>query len=1276
MAYGGKVFNQIAPNALPDKVSEPDHRVNKTLKPVSRDNANIEAEKGETAFILDKEGLPAHYKIGGKRHSKGGTPLNVPDDTFIFSDTKSMVIKDLNVLSQFGETKPKTPAKIAEKYDLNQYRKVLSDKHTDDLQRQTAEKMIENYTMILGKLALVQESMKGFPQGIPMIAQPYMIMNNIKPEDILPQPSDENAEESAEGQFSNPEEEMMESQQGMMQQPPMDQGMMPPMEGGPGMAYGGVSRNPFSYNPLQKYVYGSGGSTKRKVRILSLPNYAKGGSPIQPMTWTEFLDSMGVKDSNIRNYDPKKGLMYATEDDKYFFDWHNNSEYNRIGFGQRDENKKLKPVDYSSYANEYENYKNLKLDMLVDTYNSLFWDPKKQDYSGMNEEKYPDLQVPDGTSDTTVSDVRSMLLGRYGVPYDDSRTPQQTIDALLSESKKIGRMSNNDFVRHMSVVGKSGVNSYTEPVEFTSVYPKAEDMGYGDSQFTTPLFVDYANGKKYLNIDDDPWTNPEPRTFNIEFPDRNYDSSKGYIRWDDYQYFPKPTYNYQSLPVNYDEKGQPIMSASDFPGGVIQPNTYYDFPGSPSENIYNQKVKLNKISEQNIANLQRDLPEYTFGPWVYSGTGPTHNAYRDLWATDPNFFYSDRNQNKEIQPWCPTCSDVGGADFNADNDFLYMTYYPHDYSDPSQIERLIETQGEPDINYELRRIPTYMMDKGKAHQSGFTYRRINLADKANTDSKGADFYFKDYGTFGNRDFVFDDTDASYQKAPTSEYQLPQGYSWKRVPSTSTNNPLGYEEVMVPSYEVEEEVKPKFQQAPNFKIGGSTRRLSRYGNGGTKSSKDTYDYVQEWIKQYIDKANQKKFTKWIPPTILDPKLRTRYAEQDPRRPGTGYHIYGDPEVESNWEEFKQRHAWYFKDTLNKPDMTIEEFTKADPSDKKRAPGVKAFQKAYNAKAKEYGLPEYFNESGKGVQGTNVDGHYGEHTYSAPSFNKYEEPPAEIIPPVEEKDETYTIEPGADLETDVRPYTPYGWFPQDLINLGVAAGTAIPNIKTYYDPLKFRAPDYATIRENYSPILGAQRIGTEGATAYASKPAAFSMASALAGKSAEAAARHNEEVAKINAGKYDAWSAAVAGVDNENAKYNSLLRQADFDARQLYAKDRLMAKNKKFGTIGAAVNAGLTNAAEIYNLNAMNENFAIDPTTGGLVSYVNPRVFKADKDALMDSRIREFKMWQNSGLGLSTEQIISIIKGKEAGLYSDAMPYINPYDIYHPGIISSGIPTEEE
>jgi hypothetical protein len=32
--------------------------------------------------------------IGGEKHSNGGTPLNVPEGTFVFSDTKKMRIKD------------------------------------------------------------------------------------------------------------------------------------------------------------------------------------------------------------------------------------------------------------------------------------------------------------------------------------------------------------------------------------------------------------------------------------------------------------------------------------------------------------------------------------------------------------------------------------------------------------------------------------------------------------------------------------------------------------------------------------------------------------------------------------------------------------------------------------------------------------------------------------------------------------------------------------------------------------------------------------------------------------------------------------------------------------------------------------------------------------------------------------------------------------------------------------------------------------------------------
>ena len=161
--------------------------VRDTLQPVAREGANLEAEKGETAMV-NIDGIPAHFKIGGKRHSKGGTPLNLPDNSFIFSDTAKMKIKDPMVHAQFGMVPKKsgyTPAEIAKKYDINTFRKILADPNSEDIERKTAEAMISNYNMKLAKLALVQESMKGFPQGIPAVAMPYVMANDINPEELF-----------------------------------------------------------------------------------------------------------------------------------------------------------------------------------------------------------------------------------------------------------------------------------------------------------------------------------------------------------------------------------------------------------------------------------------------------------------------------------------------------------------------------------------------------------------------------------------------------------------------------------------------------------------------------------------------------------------------------------------------------------------------------------------------------------------------------------------------------------------------------------------------------------------------------------------------------------------------------------------------------------------------------------------------------------------------------------------------------------------------------------
>lgn len=213
---------QAAATYIPNKLAKAPVDVRKNLSAVNRDVANIEAEGGETVFIPNKDGGPAHYNIKGPRHFEGGVPLAIPPQSFVFSDTRSMKIKDPALLAEFGMPEKKggyTPAEIAKKYDINTYRKVLADPNSDALQVASAEKMIANYQVKLGKLALIQESIKSFPGGIPAVAMPYLNKYQLDPSLFLPTDPSQTAE-----QPMNPE--MMQSQEmmpemGMPEEMPM-----------------------------------------------------------------------------------------------------------------------------------------------------------------------------------------------------------------------------------------------------------------------------------------------------------------------------------------------------------------------------------------------------------------------------------------------------------------------------------------------------------------------------------------------------------------------------------------------------------------------------------------------------------------------------------------------------------------------------------------------------------------------------------------------------------------------------------------------------------------------------------------------------------------------------------------------------------------------------------------------------------------------------------------------------------------------------------------------
>ena len=204
-AYGGtqntKAVNQLYGNSAymmnmfnGATKGMPEEQYGQTLEPDPRSTAVLEAEKGETLVRKGTNStIPEFFKIGGKRHSEGGTPLSgekATPDSFIYSDTKAMKIKDPAILESFGFAAKKggyTPAKISKKFDLNskELREGLYSEN-DPLRKSTSVLMADNYISNLGKLALVQESQKGFPQGVPEIAMPYMNRVGLDPAQFLP----------------------------------------------------------------------------------------------------------------------------------------------------------------------------------------------------------------------------------------------------------------------------------------------------------------------------------------------------------------------------------------------------------------------------------------------------------------------------------------------------------------------------------------------------------------------------------------------------------------------------------------------------------------------------------------------------------------------------------------------------------------------------------------------------------------------------------------------------------------------------------------------------------------------------------------------------------------------------------------------------------------------------------------------------------------------------------------------------------------------------------
>lgn len=151
-----------------------DPNINSTIKE-NPYRSNVEIEGNEVVLQPD---LTALFKAVGKSHKQGGMDVLLKPNSFVFSDFDGLAIapkeQELFELKKGGKPTD-TPADVLKRnIDVKHYNNlvnIMSDPHKDELAKKSAALMLQKYIATLGNIAYIQESKKGFPQGLPEFSQ-------------------------------------------------------------------------------------------------------------------------------------------------------------------------------------------------------------------------------------------------------------------------------------------------------------------------------------------------------------------------------------------------------------------------------------------------------------------------------------------------------------------------------------------------------------------------------------------------------------------------------------------------------------------------------------------------------------------------------------------------------------------------------------------------------------------------------------------------------------------------------------------------------------------------------------------------------------------------------------------------------------------------------------------------------------------------------------------------------------------------------------------------
>lgn len=137
--------------------------ITSTVGPVDRKYATIEAEKGE---VITKPDLSGIYKIAGKTHADGGTPLPAQPGSFVFSNNKKLAFnkQEMKAFEFKNGGTIDTPAKVIQREvptkEYNFLMSIIKDPKKDNIAKDTAGLMLQKYQQKIANVAVLQEAKK------------------------------------------------------------------------------------------------------------------------------------------------------------------------------------------------------------------------------------------------------------------------------------------------------------------------------------------------------------------------------------------------------------------------------------------------------------------------------------------------------------------------------------------------------------------------------------------------------------------------------------------------------------------------------------------------------------------------------------------------------------------------------------------------------------------------------------------------------------------------------------------------------------------------------------------------------------------------------------------------------------------------------------------------------------------------------------------------------------------------------------------------------------